>query len=129
MITDKDFTNVFITQESQLPPPSCLIVLGSCFSALVRSSDTNDRYYRRSGCTHYSSMAVNPARKLQNDPPNYLNVEKPKKISPSPARDVQYRGKDMPYSWKCILKGRPDRRVDTFCGFLCKITSVVFYLY
>ncbi|XP_017317247.1 CD209 antigen-like protein D isoform X2 [Ictalurus punctatus] len=37
-------------------------------------------------------MAVNPARKLQNDPPNYLNVEKPKKISPSPARDVQYRG-------------------------------------
>ncbi|KAK2865583.1 hypothetical protein Q7C36_001639 [Tachysurus vachellii] len=35
-------------------------------------------------------MAVNLEMSTQFEAPNYLNVEKPKKISPSPARNTQY---------------------------------------
>ncbi|MCI4395058.1 hypothetical protein PGIGA_G00175950 [Pangasianodon gigas] len=37
-------------------------------------------------------MAVNLDMRIHYEPPNYQNVERPKKISPSPAKDAQYRG-------------------------------------
>lgn len=51
-------------------------------------------------------MAVNLEMNIQYESPNYQNVERTKKSSPLPARNAQYRGKDVIYSRKRILKGR-----------------------
>lgn len=48
-------------------------------------------------------MAVNLEMSVEYEAPNYQNVKKPTTKAPLPARNTQYRGKDMIYTQKYVL--------------------------
>lgn len=49
-------------------------------------------------------MAVNLEMSVEYEAPNYQNVKKSNTKAPLPARNTQYRGKDMIYTQKYVLK-------------------------